>query len=91
VLTYGVHEFEEYYALPGNGALAFNVSQAIPEDSWYGSLLQGTIGFRPEMSWLQVIVWVLYVGITLTLFIRQARRKTPRVVTSPIDVVATAG
>jgi len=91
VLTYGIHEFEEYYALPGNGALAFNVSQAIPEDSWYGSLLQGTIGFRPEMSWLQVIVWVLYVGITLTLFIRQARRKTPRVVTSPIDVVATAG
>lgn len=89
VLTYGIHEFEEYFPLPGNGALAFNVSEAVPEDSWYGSLLRGTIGFRPEMSWLQVIVWVLYVGITLTLFLRQARRKAPRVVTSPIDIVTT--
>ncbi len=89
VLTYGVHELEEYFWMPGNGAIAFNVSGAIPEDSWYGSLLRGTIGFRPEMSWLQVIVWALYVGITLTLFLGISARRAPRVVTSPIDIVTT--
>ncbi|CAB4559638.1 unannotated protein [freshwater metagenome] len=89
VLAYGVHELQEAGYLPGNESKAFNVSTVIPGDSWYGALLRGTIGFRPEMSWLEVVIWALYVAIAMTLFLRISRRKAPRVVTSPIDIVTT--
>lgn len=77
VLSYGIHEWQEAGLLPGDENKAFNVSTAIPADSWYGVLLKGTIGFTPEMSWLQVAGWVLYVAITLTLFLRLMDKKTP--------------
>jgi high-affinity iron transporter len=89
VLAYGVHELQEAGYLPGDESKAFNVSAVIPGDSWYGALLRGTIGFRPEMSWLEVVIWALYVAIAMTLFLRISRRKAPRVVTSPIDIVTT--
>jgi high-affinity iron transporter len=89
VLAYGVHELQEAGFLPGDESKAFNVSAVIPGDSWYGALLRGTIGFRPEMSWLEVVIWALYVAITLTLFLRISRRKAPRVVTSPVTIVTT--
>jgi hypothetical protein len=41
------------------------------------------------MSWLEVVIWALYIAIAMTLFLRISRRKAPRVVTSPIDIVTT--
>lgn len=83
VLTYGIHELEEMGLIPGKENIAFNVESTIPLDSWYGSLLRGTVGFRPEMTWLQVVVWALYVGIVLALFLRMSLRKLPDVITTP--------
>jgi len=73
VLVYGIAEWQEAGLLPGYENFAFNVADAIPADSWYGVLLHGTVGFSPEMTWLQIIVWVLFVGITLTTFLRRSR------------------
>ncbi|MDQ1554870.1 MAG: high-affinity iron transporter, partial [Microbacteriaceae bacterium] len=53
VLAYGVHDLQEGGALPGLNSLAFDVSAAIPPDSWYGTLLKGTINFSPATTWLQ--------------------------------------
>lgn len=75
VLAYAVHEWQEAGILFGDADKAFNVSAVIPADSWYGVLLRGTVGFTPKMSWLQVIVWAIYVAVTLTLFWRQSRTK----------------
>jgi hypothetical protein len=50
VLSYGIHEFQEVGWLPGAEGHAFDVSAAIPPDSWYGTLLRGTIGFTPNMT-----------------------------------------
>lgn len=72
VLSYAVHEWQEAGLLPGDADKAFNVTAIIPPDSWYGVLLRGTIGFTPTMSWLQVIAWVAYVGITMPLFLRKS-------------------
>ena len=83
VLAYGVHELQEVGLLPGGENVAFDVSGAIPADSWYGSLLRGTIGFRPEMTWFEIVIWALYIAATLTAFLRMSTRKLPGVTTTP--------
>ncbi|TFC14554.1 high-affinity Fe2+/Pb2+ permease [Cryobacterium algoritolerans] len=47
VLSNGVHDLQEAGVLPGQTSLAFDVSAAIPPDSWYGTLLKGTLNFSP--------------------------------------------
>jgi high-affinity iron transporter len=73
VLSYGVHDLQEGGVLPGLGALAFDVTAAVPPQSWYGSLLKGVFNFSPETTWLQAIVWVAYVAVTLYVFLRRTR------------------
>ncbi len=84
ILAYGIHDLQEGGLLPGEDALAFNVSAAVPPDSWYGTLLRGTVNFTPETTWLQAIAWMLYVSVVMTLFLRRPRR------TEPDRVVAAA-
>lgn len=73
VLAYGLHDLQEAGLLPGLNSLAFDISSVIPPDSWYGTLLRGTLNLSPATTWLQALAWVLYVGVTLTLFVRKAR------------------
>jgi high-affinity iron transporter len=70
ILAYGVHDLQEAAILPGLTTLAFDVSAAIPPDSWYGTLLKGIFNFSPQTTVLEAIVWVAYVAIVLTLFLR---------------------
>lgn len=74
VLSYGVHDLQEAGVLPGLTSLAFDVSAAIPPDSWYGTLLKGTLNFSPATTWLEAIVWVAYVVPVMTIFILKSRR-----------------
>ncbi|MCM2579352.1 iron uptake transporter permease EfeU [Streptomyces meridianus] len=73
VLSYGFHDLQEARFLPGLGTLAFDVSSTIPPDSWYGTLLKGTVNFQPDPTVLQVIVWVAYLVPALTLFLAPGR------------------
>ena len=73
ILAYGVHDLQEAGIIPGLDTLAFDVSAAIPADSWYGTLLKGIFNFSPQTTVLEAIVWVAYVAIVLTLFLRSAR------------------
>jgi high-affinity iron transporter len=77
ILGYGVHDLQEAGILPGLNTLAFDVSTTVPPDSWYGVLLKGVFNFSPQTTVLQAVVWVLYVGIVLTLFLRPQRAKAP--------------
>ena len=47
VLGYGIHDLQEARILPGLNNLAFDVSGAIPESSFLGTLLKGTLNFSP--------------------------------------------
>jgi high-affinity iron transporter len=76
VLSYGVHDLQEAGVLPGLNSLAFDVSRQVPESSWYGTLLKGTVNFSPNTTWLQAIAWMLYVVPTMTIFV--LRTRTPR-------------
>ncbi|WP_022886928.1 iron uptake transporter permease EfeU [Glaciibacter superstes] len=83
VLSYGVHDLQEAGVLPGLGALAFDVSAAIPPDSWYGTLLKGTLNFSPATTWLELIAWLGYLVPTMTLFIAKSRSRRQPLPTAP--------
>jgi high-affinity iron transporter len=74
VLSYGIHDLQEAGLLPGLHNLAFDVSGAIPPDSWYGTLLKGTFNFSPATTWLEAIAWWAYVVPTLYFYLRNYRR-----------------
>ncbi len=77
ILAYGVHDLQEAGILPGLNSLAFDVSAAVPPDSWYGVLLKGVFNFSPQTTVLEAVVWTVYVAVVLTLFLRPQRTKTP--------------
>lgn len=79
VLAYGFHDLQEARLLPGLDDKAFDVSGAVPQDSWYGALLKGTVNFQPDPTVVQVVVWLAYLVPTMVLFFlprRKPRRST---------------
>jgi high-affinity iron transporter len=73
ILSYGIHDLQEAALLPGLSSLAFDVSGAVPPDSWYGTLLKGTVNFTPDTTWLQAIAWTVYLVVVMTFFLRPTR------------------
>ncbi|KOV71229.1 iron transporter [Streptomyces sp. MMG1121] len=68
VLAYGVHDLQEADLIPGINSLAFDISGAVPPDSWYGTLLKGVFNFQPDPTVVQVTVWLLYLVPALAVF-----------------------
>ncbi|MDQ3157242.1 MAG: FTR1 family protein [Actinomycetota bacterium] len=77
VLAYGVFDLQEAGVLPGFTQRAFDISSTIPPDSWYGTLLKGTVNFQPDPSWLQVVAWIGYIGPVLFLYLSGSKSATP--------------
>ena len=73
VLSYGVHEFQELGYLPGPDAFVWDVTSFIAKDSILGASLSGTIGFDTTTSWLQLGVWVLYLGAVLVPYLAKPK------------------
>ena len=88
ILAYGIHDLQEAGILPGLTTLAFDVSAAIPPDSWYGTLLKGVLNFSPQTTVLEAAVWVGYVAVVLTLFLRPQRRTVAQ---APAAMPTTSG
>jgi len=82
VLMYAVHELQEAGVLPGEESVAFDVSSAVPKESWYGSLLAAIFNFRAVTSWLMVVAWFAYVIPTMAYFSVLVNRKSPALVNS---------
>lgn len=83
VLAYAIHDLQEAGILPGLHNLAFDVTKQVPPDSWYGTLLKGTVNFSPATTWLQLVAWVAYIVPVMYLFLRMVRKAPPR----PVDAV----
>ena len=91
VLAYGIYDLQEAAYLPrltlevggitNLGNAAFDISSTIPPDSWYGTLLKGTVNFQPNPSWLQLLGWAFYLFPVLWLYSRKPKAATPTVQT----------
>ncbi|GEE00855.1 iron transporter [Gordonia spumicola] len=77
IASYGVHALQVYGWLPGLHNVAFDITSSYDQSAWYGEVLQGIFNFRPEPTWLQVIVWVSYIVIVGTLFVVRGRKPSP--------------
>ncbi|HQY99457.1 MAG TPA: FTR1 family protein [Propionicimonas sp.] len=53
---------------------AFDVSESIDPSGVLATFLKGTVGFTPQMSWLEVTLWALYLAIVLPRFLSRVRR-----------------
>ncbi|MEW9547426.1 iron uptake transporter permease EfeU [Nonomuraea sp. NPDC050783] len=77
IFKYGVHDLQEAGVVPGLNALAFDLSAALPADSWYGALLAGMFNITPQPSVAELAVWALYLAPALFLFLRPQRTSAP--------------
>lgn len=77
ILAYGVHDLQEAGVLPGEALSAFDIRSVFLPGAWYAVLLKGMFNLTPVMSVLQVVAWVLYVGVVLTIFLRPLRPAVP--------------
>jgi high-affinity iron transporter len=69
VLAYGVHDLQEADFLPGINDKAFDISDTIPPDSWYGTMLKGIFNFQPDPTVTQVVVWAAYLVPVMAVFL----------------------
>ena len=93
VLAYGVHDLQEAGFLPGLNTLAFDVSAAVPPDSWYGTLLKGVFNFSPATTVFEAVAWAAYVVPVMYFFLRSVRRhsSTVRTVSPESSTITTEG
>ncbi|MEU4355913.1 iron uptake transporter permease EfeU [Streptomyces virginiae] len=85
VLAYGVHDLQEARFLGGLNDRAFDISTAVPPDSWYGTLLKGVFNFQPDPTVLQLAVWALYAVPVLVLFFAERGGRRPASTPTPSD------
>ena len=86
ILSHGIGDWQtEAGILPGANAIAFDVSSVVPEDTWYATIMQAVLGFSPVMTWLQVIIWTVYVGVALPTYLTVTLRRNHPPAESPND------
>ncbi|MGW2741077.1 iron uptake transporter permease EfeU [Streptomyces sp. NPDC001450] len=78
VLGYGLRDLQEGGVLPGGTAYAVDLAGGVDAGSWYSTLVQGVFNLTPTMTWLQVVTYVAYLVVVMTLFVRGVRDTTPK-------------
>jgi high-affinity iron transporter len=86
VLSYGMHDLQEAGVLPGMKFLAFDVSDTVSVDSWFGALAKGIFNFSPQTSWIEAITWIAYVAFAVWLFNYKNPKKSLTKVSVPLRV-----
>ena len=87
ILAYGVRALQTVGWLPGLSNTAFDVSPQFELSSWYGAVLKGVFNLGPQMTVLEVAVYLGYLIPTMILFLRPV----PSVAPVRTPAVATVG
>jgi high-affinity iron transporter len=77
ILAYGVRALQTAGWLPALDDTAFDLSHRFDLSTWYGAVGSGIFNFRPDPTVMQVIAWVSYLVVVLTLFLRPVDAPQP--------------
>ncbi|UQX87394.1 FTR1 family protein [Jatrophihabitans telluris] len=77
VLAYGIGDLQDANLLPGLNSVAFDVSAQVPTGTWWAETIRGVTNINNRMSWLQVIAYLGYLLIVLSLFLRKPAPAQP--------------
>ncbi len=69
-----VQNLQQLDVLPGGSMTLWNVSRTLPDDTGIGDVLHGLVGYSAAPTVLQAALWVAFLGVGLTLFLRPTRR-----------------
>ncbi len=75
LLADAVQNLQELHVFPGASATLWNMSGTLPDDAGIGDVLHGLVGYSSAPTVLQAVLWVLFLGVGLTLFLRPARAR----------------
>ncbi len=86
LLADAVENMQQLGWLPFLGHTVWDTSRFLSEESSIGDVFHSLLGYADRPSVLQIIVWVTYVAVSVTLFIRMGRRARKRPPVVPADV-----
>jgi high-affinity iron transporter len=73
VLAYGLGELQQAGLLSGQRWIAFDLTAHAQPSSWWVSLITGVTDLSPEMTVLQVVAWIAFVGVVIPAFVKAGR------------------
>ena len=73
IAAYAFHDLQEAGIIPGINNVAFDASVVLDPNSIHGALFRGIIPISPQPTWLEISVFVIYIGVVLTLYIAPTR------------------
>jgi high-affinity iron transporter len=73
ILSYGIGALQTVGWLPGLADKAFDVSTWFNWSSWYGEIIQGVFNVTPTPTVLQLVAWLAYLVIVLSIFLRPTK------------------
>ena len=73
ILSYGIGALQTVGWLPGLADKAFDVSTWFNWSSWYGEIIQGVFNITPTPTVLQLVAWLAYLVIVLSMFLRPTK------------------
>ncbi|MFD0410510.1 iron uptake transporter permease EfeU [Kitasatospora sp. NPDC127116] len=88
VLGYGLRDLQESGLIGGGTSYAFDLGGHLDASSWYATLVQGTLNLTVTMTVLQVVGYVAYLGIVMTLFVEGVRGGTSAPAAAPAAAAA---
>jgi high-affinity iron transporter len=82
-----VQNLQQLNVLPGGSMTIWNVSRTLPDDTGIGDVLHGLVGYSAAPTVLQAALWVAFLAVGLTLFLRPARRRVATPPSAPAAAV----
>lgn len=85
LLANAIGNLQELGVLPGGSMTLWDISRTLPDDTGVGDVLHGLLGYSAAPTLPQVLVWAVFLGIGLWLYLRPAPRPAaPRPVPTAI-------
>ncbi|MBI3649190.1 MAG: FTR1 family protein [Actinobacteria bacterium] len=72
LFAFSMRELQDAGVLPFLTGIAYDVSGTFADDAGLGSVLRAIFGYQADPTWLEVLAWIGYVGVTATLYLRPA-------------------